>query len=304
MKQAKIEALYSQRNIHTVLHEAIRSELEGFFLNWALVAFSKIPSWMDPLVPYYESKLVRLNTLRKEFKRYPQACENLIVAIAASVLHTPKVQTIQQCTGYLQAFMPHEEHFDRVKTAGELLALCASPTGLYDIRRHGNGEPATVELNHEEVVQHQFRSAFDWINDTSFNLPMVEKPAPVSNNIQCGYKTINEPLILGNLTMHNKKQNHKAINILNGIEWVLDQDVLAEPEVPSKPLKTKEQELLFRDMVINSNRVYKILGTDPFWLCWQYDSRGRIYSHGYHVNLQAQEYKKALLNFNRMERLT
>ena len=57
-------------------------------------------------------------------------------------------------------------------------------------------------------------------------------------------------------------------------------------------------------MVRESQFGYDMLGDDPFWLAWQYDCRGRIYSHGYHVNFQAAEYKKALLNFNHYEELT
>ena len=45
-------------------------------------------------------------------------------------------------------------------------------------------------------------------------------------------------------------------------------------------------------------------GLNPFYFCWQNDSRGRIYSHGYHVNFQAAEYKKACLSFNKFEVLT
>jgi hypothetical protein len=200
--------------------------------------------------------------------------------------------------------MPHENAFARARTAAELIALCAQDTGLYAVERHGSGEPATIKVNHWPLIDKHLLSAFSWINDTCFNPPMVEPPKKVSNNIQCGYHTINEPLILGSLTMHTLPQNYKAINILNKIEWILDQDVLAEPEVPSKPHKNKLCREQFTAMVQASKFIYGLLADAPFYFGWQYDSRGRSYSHGYHVNLQAAEYKKACLSFNKYEVLT
>jgi len=95
-----------------------------------------------------------------------------------------------------------------------------------------------------------------------------------------------------------------AINILNEIPWVLDQNVMAEPEVPAKPVKDAQANENFLQMVKESKFIYQLLGQGPFWFAWQYDCRGRMYSHGYHVNLQAAEYKKALLSFNHYEELT
>jgi hypothetical protein len=300
LDQETMEALYSQRNIHTVLHEAIRFELNGFLLNWTLIAYEQIPMWLEGA--YYDSKNTRLGILKKMIER--EGLEDLVVAIIASVIHTRSTQTIQQCTGYLQAFMPHVNAFARARTAAELIALCARDTGLYSIERNGSGEPATIKINFQSIVDKKLMSAFSWINDTCFNPPMVEPPKKVSNNIQCGYHTINEPLILGSLTMHALPQNYKVINILNSIEWVLDQDVLAEPEVPSKPFKNKDAHRQHCDMVRSSRFIYSLLADATFYFGWQYDSRGRSYSHGYHVNLQAAEYKKACLSFNKYEVLT
>lgn len=300
LDQETIEALYSQRNIHSVLHETIKYELSGILINWAILAYSKIPEWLEG--EYYDSKNKRIKILKKEIEEY--GLETIVVAIIAAVLHTHSTQTIQQCTGYLQAFLPHKCAFDRAKTAAELLALCSRSSGLYTIEKHGSGSPATIKVNHWKSIDKKLLSSFKWINDTCFNPPMIEPPKSVSNNIQCGYKTLNEPLILGTLTMHHEKQNYQTINMLNKIEWVLDQAVLAESEVPSKPLKTKEQQQQFNAMLQSSKFIYNMLDDDPFWFCWQFDSRGRLYSHGYHVNLQAAEYKKACLSFNQYEKLT
>ena len=300
MNQERIEALYSQRNIHTMLHESIRAELPGMFLTWALMAFLKIPDWLSK--DYYESKNLRLDDLFEKIES--EGLESLVVYVAAAIVHTHSVQTIQQCVGYLAAYMPHECPFDRARTAAEVLALLSKENGFYHIQRNGQGTPATIAINHWPHIDKKLMASFDWINDTCFNPPMIEKPQLVTDNRHCGYKTLAEPLILGSLTEHSKKQNYKAINLLNSIEWVLDEKVLAEPERPSKPLDTSDQHQNFTAMVQASKFIYRMLKGKRFWLCWQYDSRGRIYSHGYHVNLQAAEYKKACLSFNREELLT
>jgi hypothetical protein len=303
MNQERIEALYSQRNIHTVLHESIKNQLNKLFLNWALIAYMKIPEWIEGT--YYESKMKRLKTLKEKIDA--EGLDDLIVWIAAAVIHTHSVQTIQQCVGYLANYMPHENPFDKARTAAELLALLSKESGpgaFYHISRNGQGVPATIQVTRWPIIDKQLMGSFNWINDTCFNPPLIEKPVTVKDNRHCGYHTIAEPLILGTLTQHEEKQNYQAINRLNEIEWVLDQEVLKEPEIPSNPLETAEQHQNFTAMVQASRFIYRLLGSNPFWFCWQYDSRGRIYSHGYHVNFQSAEYKKAMLSFNREEYLT
>lgn len=109
---------------------------------------------------------------------------------------------------------------------------------------------------------------------------------------------------MGRFTLHDDKINLDTINSLNRIEWVLDPDVLAEPEVPGKSITDPTAHQQFVHMAQQSRRLYQTFRDRVFWLVWQADSRGRYYSHGYHINLQAQEYKKALLSFNKMEVLT
>lgn len=294
-----MEALYSQRNNHTMLHNEIKAQLETTFAPVAMQLFMRIDDYLDK--SYYPSKAERVALLRSAGK---EKIEKWIVAIIAAVIHTKQTQTIQQVVGYIANHMPHESPFARAVTAGELLALGAKRGGLYEIERRGAGEPALIRVNHWEFLEKNLLHTFDWINDTHFNPPLIEPPKEVTNNHSCGYHTIQEPCILGLYTLHDDKICLDTINTLNSIEWTLDPDVLAEPEVPSKPLTDPTAHQQFVHMAQQSRKLYQFLKDRVFWLVWQADSRGRYYSHGYHVNLQAQEYKKALLNFNREEILT
>jgi hypothetical protein len=252
---------------------------------------------------YYESKNKRIATLKAFIK--DKGIEYLLIKIMAAVIHTDQEQTYQQVIGFLQGFLPHELHQDRALTAAELIALGASDDrrGMYCIVPRKN-DMSVVEVNYWYLVQQHMTDSLEWINTTCFNPPLIEEPREVINNRNCGYHTIQEPVILGDLTDHDEQQNLQTINTLNEIEWVLDPHVLAEPEVPGKTLEDYQSHDNFVQMAHESQFIYKMLRDRPFWLVWQYDSRGRIYSHGYHVNLQAAEYKKALLNFNHYEELT
>jgi hypothetical protein len=294
--QAEVEALFSQRNNHSMLHNEIRAQLDTTFAPVAMSLFMKIDSFMEG--EYYDSKNERIAKLKHT------KVEDYIVAIIAAAIHTKNTQTIQQMVGYVANHLPHEDAFDRAVTAGELIALGHKPGGLYEVVRHGSGTPATIQVNHWDFLEANLLHMFSWINNTHFNLPLIEPPLEVTDNHSCGYHTIKEPCILGQFTMHEDKINLDTINQLNSIEWILDQDVLAEPEVPGKPITDPLVHQQFLDMAAHSRHVYNLLGCRPFWLAWQADSRGRYYSHGYHVNLQAQEYKKAMLNFNKWETLT
>jgi hypothetical protein len=104
--------------------------------------------------------------------------------------------------------------------------------------------------------------------------------------------------------MHDGHLDYQTINILNQIEWVMDTDVMKEKEPPPSDYTDPQERLNHFQHIEEATNIYNLLKAQPFWLCWQYDSRGRIYSHGHHVNFQSYEYKKAMLSHNRYIHLT
>ena len=297
--QADMEHLYSNRQVHRILHAAIAEHLDGFLLNWTLKMWYRLENYLND--SYYESKNKRI----KELKTFidSKGIEYILVRLLAALFHTKNEQTYQQVIGYLQAYLPFENTFTRALTAGEIIALGASDNGLYSIVKR-KGDTSIVQVNHWSIIEKEFLSAFDWINTTYFNPPLIEPPIPVVDNYNCGYHTIREPVILGQFTMHDEPQNLQNLNYLNEIQWVIDKDVLQERELPKKPFSDEQAKENFIQMIKESQFIYSIVRDRTFWLTWQYCSRGRSYSHGYHVNVQASEYKKALLNFNKYEVLT
>jgi len=298
--QEEMEASFSQRNIHDVLHRTIAVHLDKEFLTWTIGVYFRISTYLEGV--YYQSKQDRIHVLQQYINK--NGLEAIIVAILAATIRSKKDQTIQQVIGYLQTFMPHVDHFDRAKTAGELIAVCAGPRRIFSIERPINDEAPYVVVNHWPTINQLFAAQFEWIDTTFFNPPLVTPPKEITNNRSCGYYTFDEPIILGKNTQHKDALNFKTLNTLAKIPWVLDSYVMAETEHPPATIVTQEDLSNFQQHMLQARKIYNILGSDRFWLTWQYDSRGRIYSHGHHVNFQSYAYKKAMLNFDHYEILT
>lgn len=288
-----MEAMFSQRSIHDVLHRTIAYQLDKLLLTWAIGAYMRIEEYLDGV--YFESKARRVMELREWLRE--NDLQDIIVAVVASVIRGKRDQTIQQCLGYLEKFMPHASVFNRVRTAGEILAVCGGEGRLYEIRRVYLDSPPLVVVNHWNKIMETFETQLEWIDDTFYNPPLVEKPKKVRSNHSCGYHTINEPLILGQETMHEHVVCYDVVNRLNEIPWYIDGMVLTSPE--KMPTASRDPQEIQNHIkhVTQARRIYGVLGQEQFWLAWQYDSRGRIYSHGHHVNFQSHEYKKAMLSF-------
>jgi hypothetical protein len=288
-----MEALFSQSNIQDILHRSIRQEFDGLFLNWALRAYLVIDEWL--MGEYYASKNARLAVLRSHIDE--NGLDRILTAIIASVIRTKDDQTIQQVLGYLEKYMPHDDIWDRLKTSGELLALLSGPNRFYYITRIGRADSPMVHCRFWKQIDAKFGDILEWVSDTHFNPPLVEPPKKVKNTHNAGYHTVKVPVLLGKETHHNHNVDYKTLNYLNSIPWKIDGYVRTHEEVhPNKSEDPKDIAMNER-FIKQSTRIYDALGSDRFWLVWQYDSRGRIYSHGYHVNMQSYEYKKAMLNF-------
>ena len=302
--QTEIEAQFSQRNIHDVLHRSISYHFDRTFDTWLLRAYCQVNEYLDKTYEtatgkYWTTKNDRIALLRKHLET--NSLDDILIALFAACIRTKRDQTIQCVIGYLQSHMPGDDHFSRAQTAGELIAVCSGEGRLFSIERPVNDEAPIVQVNNWAVIDQLFIDEFEFIDDTFYNPPLVEAIKPIKNNRNCGYQTFNEPVILGKHTMHDDNLNYKALDALNSIPWVLDQEVLATPERPPNKMTDQQEITNFIQHVNQARRLYTMLGKKAFRMAWNYCSRGRIYSHGHHVNLQSYEYKKVMLSFDHYE---
>lgn len=300
MSQLEVEAMFSPEETHDTLKRGIIYQFDKRLTTWALRGYLRMDDYLKGT--YYASKDKRIHELCQQL--VTRHMDDLLATVLAAVIRNRKDATLQKVVGYIASSLPHEDPFDNVKTAGEILAVLGGPGKLIEITRSEVDETPMVKCNNWTAMTGLFHQELDWIDDTHYHPPLIEPPHQVKNRQSCGYWSVDVPVLLGSHTQHDNALDFRTLNILNSIPWVIDQDVLAEGEQPPKPLTTMDEQINFWNHEREANRIYNMLGEDPFYLVWQYDSRGRIYSHGHHVNFQSYAYKKALLSVDHYEVLT
>jgi hypothetical protein len=299
-KQAQFETYYSKRMSGEMLRCAIEHEFENSLVTWVTGCYLRMQEYLNGV--YYVSKTARIIELQAHLAE--ENWDKFFSAILMTIIKQKRDQTIQQVVGSLQKLMPHSDFWDRMKTAGEVLAVCSSEGGIYEIVKTPKHDQPMVQVNHWEAIIDLFEAEFEWITDTHANPPLKERPTRVRTNYNAGYHSIREPLVLGKFTQHGDYLSYDVINILNKYRWRIDPNIKAIGERPPTDLTSPEDFQNFQQHSTQSKRIYDELGEDPFWFVWQFDSRGRIYCHGHHVQYQSYEYKKALLSFDHFEHAT
>ena len=85
---------------------------------------------------------------------------------------------------------------------------------------------------------------------------------------------------------------------MNKVALRLDTDFLSTvEEEPTFDLDTQDKEEGWAHFKKQSTYFYHMMATqgNRFYLTHKVDKRGRIYSHGYHINTQGSAFKKAML---------
>ena len=232
--------------------------------------------------------------------------EDIIIEILLIILPINGVVSIQSVAGKLGKTFPYEDVFDGVRTASEIIAVVWG-SGIYDIIPARSSETGSLMLASNYSLEEE---TLQKMSNMKYLPPMICLPDLVTCNRDSGYlsKSTEESLILGKGNHHEEYLALDVINILSQIALSLDEDVLLEEELPKKSLERPEpgeafDKFLMRKenhlrLVKSSRGVYMDLVEqgNQFYLTWKYDKRGRVYSLGYHVNIQANSYKKATIN--------
>lgn len=187
------------------------------------------------------------------------------------------------------------EYIDMVRNASDVIEACDNI--IYSLVQNEH-----IMVNSHYVLEPE---TYEYIGLRKFNPPMLVTPKQWESNNEGGYYDNDLHCILGSIhSQHRKPQALDVLNLLQEIEWELDPIIAAIEEVPNKEFKSPESHEQFKKMAMDSKSVYATYMDKTFYFIWQFDKRGRQYSKGYHINLQASGYKKALLNFARKELIT
>ena len=124
--------------------------------------------------------------------------------------------------------------------------------------------------------------------------PMKQKPINWKNNEMGGWLWENKHIILGHkFNRHDRYVACDVLNKLQSIPWEID----ASTYLFEKKTNTKMNHKQFLRVVD------QYLG-QHFYFVWRYDSRGRSYTSGYDLDLQTDEYGKALVSLHKKELIT
>ena len=221
---------------------------------------------------YYQSKEIRVSKL-------PTTTE-IVNNIIAIILSSKRPKPIQGLATELGFTLGYRSQLDAVKTGAEILSLCHGK--LYDIK---------LNVDSTEIVP-KYKLKKDSIarlNVLQYLPPMLQKPNDWISNTDGGWLWERKSIILGKGTHHFKPQAYDAVNLLQSVAWTID--------IPTYINYVNTNEAMDNDQF---ERVIREYFGKPFYFVWRYDKRGRSYSSGYDLNLQSNEYGKALLSlFNK-----
>ena len=240
--------------------------------------------------------------------------KELVMQVVACIsLECQKPMKLVSIASLCARHLNMSDKVEAIHTMAEIIAVLGE-TDLFDNKKTREGwiVISRVELD-SEVTQ--------YADNALYLPPLIIKPRKVRSNRDSGYITQRgESLILGFYENHHDDNIClDVLNTLNSNEYELDTDFInqyeeqwhreelsqqeyeelshADREIYNMDAKTwkkfQEQGKFFQTLMIHHG--------NSFYLCNKVDKRGRIYSSGYHVNVQGSSFKKAMVNFKHHE---
>ena len=193
------------------------------------------------------------------------------------------------------------DRIDAITTVSELLAILCN-TDLFDITK--TSDQASLMLVSNIKLDQQL---IEFIEGSQILPPMICRPRRLEDNYWSGYITHQESLILGKNNYHNGDICVDVLDIMNSVVLKLDEVFITTVnEEPKKVLKDRDQITAWKQFTKQSEVFYKLMleHNNKFYITHKVDTRGRIYSHAYHINTMGAPYKKASLEFYKEELVT
>ena len=247
-------------------------------------------------------------------------CELVQQTVACISLECQKPMKLVSIAALCARHLNMADKVEAVHTIAEVIAVLAE-TDLFDVKKTKEGwiVLSRVELD-SEVTQ--------YAENALYLPPLIIKPRKVRSNRDSGYITQRgESLILGFYENHHDDNIClDVINTLNSNEYELDIEFIKQykEEATEVTIEQLQENARIKDKVLTDIDAQKKLKEirdnwdkyqeqgaffqhlmihhgNSFYLCNKVDKRGRIYSSGYHVNVQGSSFKKAMVNFKHRE---
>lgn len=274
-------------------HSYSRKHIDGYILDALQAAdvqkaihhgVSLLEEWRA--AEYYASKRVRLDQIM-ELDLY-----EITMKIMQGIAYVQRPELFTSVSAQLAGRLQLSDKPEAIATMAEMLAVLCE-TDLFDITKESR--QASLMLVSRIPLSEKL---LQYIDNTTFQLPMVCPPEYVDHNRKSGYLTYNDSLILGNGNHHEGDLCLDVINLQNSIPLKLNVDFLREQEMlPNFEIVTPEQREQWEAFKYASHRVWLLMINqgNRFYLTNKVDKRGRLYSVGYHINTQGNQFQKAMV---------
>ena len=274
------------------MKQRLTSWLEAYFSNGTIPYNGKT-------LAVYQSKTDRLIKIKDRLDELP-----VEIMFAVLVLG----ETTLQATATKLGLLFEEVTILAAKTGCEILAVC---DGLgYEIIRPKLYSMETFKIKPTIKLPDEMMAK---LHLCLFMPPLIEKPRTWSNHNDGGYKTISNYAILGDrFNKHDKPINYEVLNILQRVPYRLDPIITAyddefKPEFKAGTSAEQKQIAYdnFNQSLKENRMLYEWYKEIPeLYFVFQYDKRGRVYDKGYHIHIQGNSYRKAMLKFAKPKKLT
>lgn len=254
-----------------VHYEPLLSEIHSRISKWLIDYKSGL--WGKP----YESKDLRLSKVEAYLEDIPLW---VLISVASN-----QQETLQTCSARLGSFL-EDETILAIKTGAELLSICDGLGYVIERPVYGQGNTFMVTCKLDRLREMLALQALEF-----YPMPELVIPDCPKSNAQ---------VLLGHReNRHENTLNMSVLSILGSVGYKLT-DIAKEVEPKPEGVRTEDWD----NYLSQSELVKDALGNKPFYFKWAYDKRGRVYSRGYHIQIQASEYHKACLQFSKSVTLT
>jgi len=265
------EQKYSKRMASNIILDGILGDVP---LDMEFNILSRIEEYRS--TEYYDSKNTRISMLPSNY--------DVFTSLLVTVLSKEWIRPIQEVGTLLGMSLGIHHPVDAVKTGAEILAITEGQ--LFEITYDSEGTYVQSNFSLGKNIKKQ-------LGRLQYLPPMKQKPIDWCNNHDGGWLWEKKSVLLGKNKHHNYKQALDVLNTLQGIAWEIDPTVLIEEENSNKTMDQKQ--------------FLRVAGEyigQPFHFVWRFDTRGRSYSSGYDLNVQSNEYGKALLSLANKRKVT
>lgn len=290
LKQTILEDHYSRSNIsHLLRNDLIYSNFDSYIEK----GIDLVSDYRSK--EYWDSKNKRVEALDGLLN------STLVNIVFIAVMTSGKPQPYQGVATKIAHQLKYDDIMDGVRTASELLAVLCQ-CDAFDIIGPNSSATGSLMIKSNLVPSQKI---IDKINHMHYMPPMICEPLEVTNKSTSGHLTVDSNVVLKEHNKDVQVDNFVALNIANQIAFSLDENMLGYEEELKEGLTPDA----CQNALIRTEETYDVIDTllehgNKFYFTHKYDARFRMYSQGYHINYQSDEYRKSLINLHTKEIIT